>query len=349
MTLRRSLVLLASALFVALPVLMLYWLQLRTHDQLREIEAKVRPIIVEAEPTTIDSRRGVQVSVEWEDPMRALAPPWDGTVTRVPNRDADAQTYEIRSGDIVITIDGIDRLASASTIPYWRALSLNASGPDVANLQQLLAIAGIYDADVDGEYGPATARAVEALEEELGVPEPDETFDPELIVWLPVEPFIVERLEAELGHPAPAEGADLLVGPPKVSDVTLLDLNGTAIRLEGSWLLEVDDDTYSIENDEMTAESLEQLAVEVDPEVSEVSGRVRLAEPVSAVEVPATAITSNEEGQLCVWVPRAEGYSARVVSTEGGRVASVFVTDGLHPRDAILLNPADILQETTCP
>lgn len=61
-------------------------------------------------------------------------------------------------------------MALPGQLPAYRAMAPGMDGPDIAQLQQGLVAAGFpTKGDVDGHYGPATARAVQALYKARGV------------------------------------------------------------------------------------------------------------------------------------------------------------------------------------
>ncbi|OLT25977.1 hypothetical protein BJF82_12570 [Kytococcus sp. CUA-901] len=55
--------------------------------------------------------------------------------------------------------------------PFWRELSRGVRGEDVVALQELLIAGGYLDAEADGDFGQGTEDAVEAWQEEQGLPE----------------------------------------------------------------------------------------------------------------------------------------------------------------------------------
>jgi peptidoglycan hydrolase-like protein with peptidoglycan-binding domain len=50
-----------------------------------------------------------------------------------------------------------------------RILRLGSRGPDVVQLQHILASLGYYNGPIDGIFGPRTFRAVQALQRENGL------------------------------------------------------------------------------------------------------------------------------------------------------------------------------------
>ena len=114
-----------------------------------------------------DDPLAVSVRVALAEPT-VITSPFHGGVVSASYVSADD---EIAHGDRVLQIDGIDRLAIKSSVPFWRDLSLGATGEDVAALQAFLLKKGVLDLDgeePEGKYGPATATAVRQLSLDLG-------------------------------------------------------------------------------------------------------------------------------------------------------------------------------------
>lgn len=273
-----------------------------------------------------------------------LAPNWSGTVTGVYAMSGDI----LKTGDRVLSIDGVDRLAASSDQPFWRLLRRGDSGPDVESLQRLLSLMG-YDVQPDGEFDVSTKEAVQDLEAGLGVLKPSGVFDPAWILWLPVEPFLVTSVATVVSSPAPPPGSAVVVGPPPLEGVTFFDNQDQPLALEGSWVFTSGGVEYSLVDGALDSDSLDRLETATGPEVLSVSGRVRARAPTEVIEIPATAVTSSADGALCVWVPEPDGYAPRPVELGGGRIAQVFVVSGLSPGDRVLVNPGEILKGQGCP
>lgn len=81
-------------------------------------------------------------------------------VTRVFRRAGQ----EVRSGDPLIEVSGRPLLALEIPFPLYRTITPGAEGADVLAVQQALTALGRYPSSaVDGVYGPATSRAIDAL------------------------------------------------------------------------------------------------------------------------------------------------------------------------------------------
>ncbi len=79
----------------------------------------------------------------------------------------------VAPGAVLVEVSGRPVIGWELPFPMYRDLRGGAEGPDVRAVQQALLDAGHYSGSVDGEYGPATALAVEALYRAAGA-EPHE-------------------------------------------------------------------------------------------------------------------------------------------------------------------------------
>ena len=74
---------------------------------------------------------------------------------------------------VLVEVSGRPVIALRGTAIVYRDLVGGSAGADVAMLQGALADAGLYTGPLDGDYGPGTAQAVEALYENLGYNPPN--------------------------------------------------------------------------------------------------------------------------------------------------------------------------------
>lgn len=79
---------------------------------------------------------------------------------------------EVADGTDVVRIDGRPAVAVSGGSPFWRPLSEGSEGPDVSQLQEILAAAG-FEAPVTGVFDPPTRDAVRQWQADRGFPDPD--------------------------------------------------------------------------------------------------------------------------------------------------------------------------------
>jgi len=343
---RRDLVMfIVAVLVVAVPAVLLVWMREGTEDRLAGLEPDPVPMVMPVERREIWDQTAVTVAGVWREPDVVSAGSWIGTVTRVDVSPGDT----VASGDVVMRIDAVDRVAVVSSDPFWRPLRRGDTGGDVVMLQQWLTDAGFFDGEVDGVFGSDLRASVIAWAVSLGVVKPDGTFDPAWVLWLPQEPFVVASVEIARGVPAPGPGSEILTGPVPFVSVSLTDQNGRSLTPDGAWILTVGGIDVYVVDGMVDVDGLATLASVLDPEQPAASGRIQRAEPVETLEIPATAVVSNAAGTLCVFVPDGDGLSPTPVELSGGSASSVNVASGLSQGDVVLVNPTDVFEAPVCP
>ncbi len=342
---KRGLILLTVAvLLVAIPAVLLVWMRTQTEDRLSGLEPDPVPVVLEVERREVTEVVAVSVTGIWGEPVTVAAPSWFGIVTRISVEDGD----RLVAGDIVARVDAVDRVAVASSDPFWRVLRRRDVGDDVVMLQSWLSEAGFYRGEVDGVFGSELQAAVKAWSSEVGVLKPDGSFDPGWVVWIPTEPLKVAEVALEQGLPAPSMGAQILVGPTHLVSVELSDQDGREFDEDGEWVLEVGGVGVTVVDGSVDPDDLNTLGEVLSVEQPS-AGRLVRAEPVAVLAIPATAVVSNAAGDLCVFVPDGDGFVTSSVELSGGRVATVNVVSGLDSGDVVLSNPSDLFGAPSCP
>jgi peptidoglycan hydrolase-like protein with peptidoglycan-binding domain len=352
---KRALIVALSALMFFGPLIFLGWLRFRLDDTLSAIEVEAQPIEVIVSSISDDGSRDAVLSIALEDPPSIAAPNWSGLVTELGVKAGDS----IREGDILVAVDGIDRIAVATVDPPYRTLVSRTRGADVAEAQAALKRLGFYTGDVDGSYGSEMATAARSLAVELGVDRPDGSLDASWFVWLPSQHFEVSKVSAELGFPAPASGEPWIEGARPVTGARLLGQDGTPLDLSGRWVFTIDSLTVPIIDGQAvaTASELRKLVADAgalpsgDTDQSsdlQIVGLIQLESPLSVIEIPATALVTSESGQLCVYRKDGTGYSPTPVDVNPGRPGLVTVATGLSSGETILANPADLFGSPSC-
>lgn len=110
------------------------------------------------------------VSREQHYDVPLLASESRAVVTRAVRSPGDA----LHEGDLVTEVNGRPRFALGGDFPFYRALAVGSSGPDVEQLQRALARAG-HAIAVDGRFGRATAEAITRLYRTAGYEPPLQT------------------------------------------------------------------------------------------------------------------------------------------------------------------------------
>ncbi|MFC4243880.1 hypothetical protein ACFOYW_10875 [Gryllotalpicola reticulitermitis] len=106
-------------------------------------EAAARPVGTPVQTATDSGLVGAVGVVTWRNGPTLFAPEWSGLVTEVRTHSGATVT----TGSPVAVVDGVVRVAVATTTAFYRALSVGDNGADVTMLRQALDALGI------GSYG----------------------------------------------------------------------------------------------------------------------------------------------------------------------------------------------------
>lgn len=136
------------------------------------------PATAKATRTTLTATENVSGTLGYGD-ATTLTGRTKGTLTWLP-----ASGTVIGRGKPVYSVDLLPVVALFGTIPPYRPLAPDVTGPDVRQLEDNLVALGYGGFTVDDEYTPATADAVRAWQADLGRAETG-TVDPADVVVLP--------------------------------------------------------------------------------------------------------------------------------------------------------------------
>lgn len=319
-------------------------------------ELRVTPVPVFTGPTLRirDGRTNVVAKLEIGDGPALIAPEWSGVVTSVEVSSGDA----IATGDPLLSVDRVTRVAVASDMPFHRELGNGSRGRDVEALERLLVALGLFDEEPDEIFTRTTAMAVRAFESTLGVDPPTGVFSPSLVMWMPTEPLVVGEVLVSVGSPVPGAGSAIVRAVPRVISAELVTGEGAPVSFEGDRVLEVEGREVAIISggSAITDEVAEAIWDSRTPLGSDVAGgavmipaTLRLPEPVEVWAVASSAVMVDMEGAFsCVWVEDGDALIPIDVTPVGGTLG---VTDLRGPLAGlrVLVNPLEILPDPACP
>lgn len=310
-------------------------------------------------------RQVVTVLPDWGPVLRVLAPEWSGTVTATGAGPGDV----VSSGDNVVEIDGMWRMAASTERPFFRAVGSGDSGWDVGQLHRLLVDLGYLDV----EYGDsnkadsATVRAVRLFASDQGFLGSVASFDPSWVLWLGAPRMTVAKLNFSVGGRAPAPGNVVVESEPELRSLSLHLPDGGPPMMQGHRSLNVDGTLLRLADGEINDRDLIALgesgvigsqdgASVVGPGsgAAEFSGWLELDDPVHGYQVPASAVRSGADQRTCVWVTvtgdsPAPNFAAVAVDVTAGGASSVIVVGDLADRSMVLVNPSEALENAGCP
>ena len=238
---------------------------------------------------------------------RVVSPAWTGVVTDVYVHPGD----HVESGQRVVQVDGVTRVAWFDAQPFSRELRQGDRGFDVDSLHRLLVSDGAMaiNPGPGSTFGEVTGRAVEALAAKLGVPTARRTFDPAWVVRIPTPDFVVGTVGVSVGDVAPQ--TEILRSPPNALSVNVRRPDGTLPDPGPAWRFVVDDLDLAVDArgqlDGDYSQRLLDWALVRQSQTGEspatVDGVVQAEVNVGAVRVPATAVVIDTDGTACVFRP----------------------------------------------
>lgn len=249
------------------------------------------------------------VSLEWTPD---LALPFLGESGVVTTLSTDTGSFVgVESGSVIATIDGEPVVVIEGEQPAYRPLARGVAGADVEQLQDHLVLAGLLAAaDADGSFGEATAQAVAAWWETVGVSDRDNVPLGSVIFAGDMPRLLAADPSVRVGHLI-ATGAPLLVGVSStpVTTVTPTEIQENRFLAEGA--------TFTV-NDPAGAEI--ELTV-LGSEVTDRATEIRLAFPPGRLD---------ELSQLTL----SPGQPARI----SGRMVVTPLTEGTIVPTAALID-----------
>lgn len=336
---------------VAVPAsILIYFVSRDPRQGMVDDEATIEAILFEVSVESVEQEIPVNLEASWRDGRGLVAPLWDG---RLITDVYIAPGSTVDSGDPIVAVDGVTRLAIHSDAPFFRALHEGDRGNDVVGLRTVLSALDLGPLGDSGTFDAELLRAVRSLAEMIGVSNSRIlAFDPTWFVWLPSPSFDVAEVLVEIGLPPPGAGSRIASEAPILADVVVSSFDGQT--LEGVWTLQFGRIevrttlTAGVPDDAGLAALQNLLTFEGDTQTIHAAVAISEADR-ERIEIPASAVTTSSDGILCVWVQESTRFSPVRVEVSGGRVGTAEVASGLSPGDAILVNPTGLIDLSECP
>ncbi|MEI2278300.1 hypothetical protein OHC50_12610 [Paenarthrobacter ilicis] len=349
------------------------WL-LEDHLLKTTVEPQSHPVWVPVNVDAVPTSRAATINLQWMSGQRILTPAWSGTVQSVLKSPGN----EVRSGEVLLIIDGIGRMALHTPTPFFGSLKFGDSGPEVQKLNRSLVDLG-YGSALGADYGSDTIEAVRRLKLALGDSRGDaREVSASLFVYLPVPSITIESITVQAGSMAPASGSEIIIGRRQLTaatlnrpnargdlqDVTQLqDSSGRSATTEENTsatefiplVADPDEDLYvadtaiSLTDDRAGASLSSLLAI---PEVtagktSRLDATLKRRFSNTSFRIPSAALFAGESGATCVHLMRAgieTNEDVHILSTD---VGSTVVSGELVTGDQLLLAPRT--EDRICP
>ena len=290
----------------------------------------------------------VDLMLEWSKPFQVPAPAWGGAlITKV----AIEPGRRIVSGESVLSIDGIDRVAIVADEPPHRMIRSGDSGADVEALRDLISGMELGPVGDTGGFGWTDLLAVRRLAEQLGVPGAARVnaFDPAWTVW--VGPSQLGRTAGKIdllaGHPAPSLGETVFETQQRLVGVVVKPRDSEArLRTEQGvkYEIELAGSTRAIDAFTVDLRWVREVAAHGGLPVGSESipATIRATPDSNLPIVPASAIHVSADGGACVIVVDRNTDVPTPVEVIGNQITGVFVS-GLHIGDEIVIGGDNIV------
>lgn len=315
-------------------------------DRLEGVTVDAAPVLATAADLVVTDERRTNVELSWERGAPLRAPGWSGIVTEVMIEPGQ----ELVTGDVVASVDGVDRIVAVTSMPLFRPLSVGVIGTDVEVLHELLVELGLLSAvpTVANRYTAVTRTAVIALERQLGIARPSGVFDPSWVVGLPLEPWPVSEASLEVGLPVPGLGEPIGWGPAVLTRADLTTAGGTPLELDEDteWVVEIDGVIVPLDpalNAIVDNDDLATITPRLTANAERGAGLVRRRVAREVVQVPSTAVVADPSGGLCVFAPDGDGWTAVEVEVIGARAGASHLLPASGLPEQVLANPAQVL------
>ena len=317
----------------------------------REGEVDPTPLLIRVERDKFRDTIDVEAALQWSPGPSLKAPAWAGLVTEV----AVEPGQTVRSGDRIIRVDGIWRLAAATPTPFFAPVNAQSSTEEIAKLSGFLIDLG-YEVP-PRSWDSSTVASLRDLADSVGVASARdvEAFDPAWSLWMPTKSVIIGSVTVDVGSPAPAPGEDVATGLPRLAAVSVASADGDpqpTAEQAMDWVLRIDDMDIPYESLASPAElrRLDPPPAFATQMPESMQGVLERETPLKGWRVPVTAVHTDVSGAQCVFrLAAAEGvYEAvpAVVARSGVGVARV--TANLDRSDQILANPGELLRGRSC-
>lgn len=263
---------------------------------------------------------------------------------------------EIRSGQVVLEVQGRPVIVLSGDFPSWRNFSRGMDpGPDVAQLQGALRELGLYRDKIDGNFGPLSLRSVIRLYRSVGYRSLSKSIvSHQEFVFIPRDLRTIDNVDAGVGERLRADAITLASDARRIEADLTIDQRqvvqaGATIRVittgSETWSTVIDGVVSIGAEDGTPGPNTAFVTRESPPEsmTGEQVFEVILASTRRAVLSVSPAAVMAGEGTPFVVV--LDGTNERRIPVRVGLVTDLrveittAVSDALRPGDELVLNP----------
>lgn len=310
-----------------------------------------KPFLTEVSLGEYEDSRDVNLTLAWVDGPQLLSPGWAGVVTQVALKPEQVLT----TGDNVVQVDGVWRIAAYTTQPFYSLVVPESDPSEVERLNTMLTSLGL-SAGPGQTWTWDTTKGIRQLGEKIEVPAASDlnAFDPAWIVWLPAPSVTLSLVDIRVGMAAPTQGEGFAETAPMLASVLPAEEDGVVLPDPGDgeeWVYQMGDVeiafTGGLQSDAQQIAPLAATLAASKPETARAALLRR--EPFTGWEVPTSAVYVDAQETTCVFTAdRPSGYAAQVVEIASGAVGVTRVRGELPGHASLLTNPAEVLVDASC-
>lgn len=281
------------------------------------------------------------VAASWST-TRTLFANAEGVVTTVPHAAGAGAV----AGDIVASVDLAPIIVAEGSVPMFRTLRRGDRGPDVAQLQQLLRLAGLLEGPADGAFGPLTEAAVRRWQGSTGA-QSNGVVGPGSLLFvegLPARLVVVPNVGDRIS--AGSEFVHLLTDRPIfVASVTASQRaelrTGMTVSIVGplgeewhgelgSFEAQADGRYSALLSGDLCGDECDGIAVDGE---TALSGSIALVPETRGIVVPISALEEQPSGAMAITLLQGATVPVRIVAAADG----FAVVEGIEPGEVIKL------------
>lgn len=182
---RRAAALAGACLAVLSVGAVIGWAANAVFNPPRDVTPSVPYSLVAVAEGSVGTSVSLNAVAEWE-PTPVGANQASGVVTSISIESGT----EVAAGAVIYSVDLRPVTVAQGDVPAFRSLAVGSQGQDVSQLQTMLAQAGFYGGQSDGDFGYFTEAAVKKWQKSVGTV-PDGIVATGDVIWLPLLPVRV--------------------------------------------------------------------------------------------------------------------------------------------------------------
>lgn len=272
-----------------------------------------------------------------------------GVVTSIGVATGD----EVSDGSALYTVDLRPVVVAQGDVPAFRAIGPDVEGPDVAQVQAMLAARGLFSGSADGKAGVRTVASIKAWQRTVGV-EATGVIEVGDVIFVPSLPMRVALDQDVLVRGATLSGGEaVLQGLPETPDFEVPVTDSQASMMPAGTRVEISSPTGGLwvgfageqRSDAQSGTVVVELAGEDGAVIcgescSEVAvvgqqllaSRIITAPTVTGLVVPSAALVTGADGRTAVIDDDGERISVSVIASARGMSVVEGVDEGTMVR-----------------